>query len=200
MTEPIRAIRSAMRERRARLSPREQEEASQAAARRLLASRAYARSSVIMAYMAARGELSLSPVIRDALASGRVLALPRCEGEGRMSARRVRALEELTVGAYGLWEPRADCPEVPPGEIDLILVPGVAFDRRGARIGQGGGYYDRFLPGTRALCVGVCHGFALAERIPQREHDQRMDAVLTPEEIVYIPRGGENTTAGGKRQ
>lgn len=184
MPEDARAIRALMRERRARLSAGEQERCAGAAGAHVLGSRAYGRSRVIMAYMASRGELSLAPVIGDVLASGRVLALPRCEGKGVMTARRVSCLDELAPGAYGIWEPKEDRPEITPEEIDLILVPGTAFDRRGARLGQGGGYYDRFLPRTAAFRMGVCHDFALLERLARQPHDQRMDAVATPGGIV----------------
>lgn len=101
-----------------------------------------------------------------------------------MTARRVFSLDELVPGAYGIWTPREDCPEILPGEIDLILVPGTAFDRRGARLGQGGGYYDRFLPRTAGFRMGVCHDFALLDRVAQQPHDQRMDAVVTPGGII----------------
>ena len=89
-------------------------------------------------------------------------------------------------GAYGILEPGADCPRVEPGEIDLIFVPGTAFDIRGHRIGQGGGYYDRYLNRTRAVRVGVCHDFALLSAVPSEAHDARMDIVVTPGRTVII--------------
>ena len=70
--------------------------------------------------------------------------------------------------------------------IDLILVPGTAFDVRGHRIGQGGGYYDRYLNRTRAVRVGVCHDFALLSAVPSEAHDVRMDIVVTPGRTVII--------------
>ena len=73
---------------------------------------------------------------------------------------------------------------LPAERIDLILVPGTAFGRDGGRIGQGGGYYDRFLPQTDALRVGICHDFALLERLPLQAHDQNMDAVVRPSGLI----------------
>ena len=103
-----------------------------------------------------------------------------------MSARRVTALSQLVPGAYGLPEPGGDCPEIAPEAIDVVLVPGTAFDAGGGRIGQGGGYYDRFLPGTRAYRIGVCHDFALLGSVPMQAHDQRMDAVVCPSGLTVV--------------
>ena len=69
-------------------------------------------------------------------------------------------------------------------------MPGTAFDAQGGRLGQGGGYYDRFLARTRALRAGVCHDFALTARVPQQAHDARMDCILSPGGVI---RTGEHT-------
>ena len=184
------ALRNRMRVKRKALSRAQQEEAAQAVYERLCALEAYANAQCVMAYMAARGELSLAPVIEDLLGRGCMLALPRCEAPGVMTARRVTDIAQLVQGAYGLWEPDVSCEVLCPEQMDLILVPGTAFDRSGGRIGQGGGYYDRFLPGMRALRVGICHGFALLDSLPMYAHDQRMDMIITPDETVTKHRVG----------
>lgn len=185
------AIRREMRALRRGLPQAEQKSAARAVFEQLLAYAPYQRARSVMAYMACRGELSLAPVIDDVLARGKTLLLPRCEAPGMMTARRMQSLAQLAPGAYGLIEPGEDCEIVPAEDIDLILVPGTAFDPTGRRLGQGGGYYDRYLAKTRALRVGVCHGFALLERVPAQAHDARMDAVLTPDGIICL---GENTS------
>ena len=173
-------LRHAMRARRRALSQEEQRRASLAVLERVRAFAPYREARSVMAYMACRGELDLSPVLLDALAQGKTLLLPRCEAPGIMTARRVTELSQLAAGAYGLMEPAQCCAVFPPEEINLIFVPGTAFDALGGRLGQGGGYYDRFLAQTRGLRVGVCHDFALLERVPTMAHDVRMDAILTP--------------------
>lgn len=177
-------LRKALREKRRALSRQEQEKAAQDAAALLAGFSPYQEAKTVMAYIACRGELSLAPVIEDALKQGKTLLLPRCDAPGVMTARRVCSLEELALGAYGLLEPAEDSEVIAPQQIDLILVPGVAFDRGGGRIGQGGGYYDRFLPEAGALRVGVCHDFALLERVPALAHDMRMDRILTPQALL----------------
>lgn len=183
-------LRHAMRARRRALSQEEQRRASLAVLERVRAFAPYREARSVMAYMACRGELDLSPVLLDALAQGKTLLLPRCEAPGIMTARRVTDLSQLAAGAYGLMEPAQCCAVFPPEEINLIFVPGTAFDALGGRLGQGGGYYDRFLARTRALRAGVCHDFALTARVPQQAHDARMDCILSPGGVI---RTGEHT-------
>jgi len=177
-------LRRQMREARRQLPTQMQTEAAQAVYRALLGFEPFISARSVMAYAACRGELSLQPVIEYALEQGKTLLMPRCEAPGVMTARRVSAMKALSCGAYGLLEPAESSEIVPPGEIELILAPGAAFDRRGGRIGQGGGYYDRFLQKTDAMRVGVCHSFALLDAAPAEAHDVRMDFIVTPQGIV----------------
>ncbi len=86
---------------------------------------------------------------------------------------------------YGMLEPAADLPLVDPAALDVVLVPGVAFDRQGRRMGLGGGYYDRFLPTTPALRVGVAYDCSLTDELPCDERDQHVDWVITPTQIIH---------------
>jgi len=185
-----RELRARMRVMRQGFPPEKQRLASQAVHERLKESAPYREARCVMAYIAVRGELSLAPVMKDLLERGCMLALPRCEAPGVMTARRITSLSQLTEGAYGHLEPDASCEILDPAKLDLILVPGTAFDDGGGRLGQGGGYYDRFLPQTKALRVGVCHGFALKAHVPADAHDQRMDMIITPEKTVTDCKGG----------
>lgn len=181
------ALRRDMRRRRRALDAARQREASLAVCAHLAALPCLKQAHTVMAYVACGGEISLTPLIKQLLDGGRALALPRCEGPGRMTARPVRSLDALTLGEYGIPAPGADCPVLPAEEIDVVLVPGTAFGRDGGRIGQGGGYYDCFLPQTDALRVGICHDFALLDRVPVQAHDQRMDLIVTPSGVTGMP-------------
>lgn len=198
------AIRRSMKERRRSLGEEEQRRQASCLAGHVLASPQYASARTVMLYMACGGEIRLDGVMLDVLQSGRRLCLPLCGAPGMMTARLAASPEELRPGAYGVMEPAADCPIVPPEEIDLVLVPGTAFDRRGGRLGQGGGYYDRYLAGTRAFLMGVCHSFALLEGpLPCCGHDVRMHAVATPEGILYMEEQMNHCTihkSGGTRR
>ena len=110
------------------------------------------------------------------------VVLPRVEGDG-MEFYDYHA-GELAQGAYGIAEPQ-DGELCLPQEIDLMVVPGVAFTPSGDRLGRGKGYYDRYLAreGFRAYCVGVCYAHQLLTEIPTEPHDKRMDMVVSGNEL-----------------
>lgn len=149
----------------------------------------YQRAKTVMAYAALPSEADLSLVIEDVLASGKTLILPRCEDMEQMTARRVGSLDALSTGAYGILEPGDELPVVEKGTIDLVLVPGMAFDRQGGRLGKGKGYYDRFLRDFRGYKIGVC--IRLMDEIPMDANDIRMDTVITETEVILC--GKERT-------
>lgn len=134
-----------------------------------------------MAYCAIAPEPDITPVLQEILKQGKTLLLPKCESSGIMTARIINDLAELTPGAFGIKEPPEESTVFPPEEIDLILVPGLAFDRKCHRLGRGKGYYDRFLSGQRTMGICLC----LLPAIPVEEHDKPMDAVMTENEILY---------------
>lgn len=194
------ALRARMRAARRALCSDAQAACAQRLAEHVIASPVYQRAHTVMLYAAAKGEIPLQPVLEDVLASGRRAALPLCGGPGEMTAREIRSADELRPGAYGVPEPPQDSPIVPPEEIGLVLVPGTAFDAAGGRLGQGGGYYDRYLTKTDAYRMGVCHSFALIGEVPVLAHDVRMDAVATEEGIRICggrPQHHTGRTTGG---
>lgn len=106
------------------------------------------------------------------------VVLPRVKGED-MEFYDYDA-EAMAVGAFGISEPQGEVP-VAAEEIDLMVVPGVAFTRAGDRLGRGKGYYDRYLSreGFRAYCVGVCYEHQVVDELPVEPHDRRMDKVVS---------------------
>ena len=122
------------------------------------------------------------------LASGSQFALPRMLPEHGMEFRRYDPDRPLVQARFGIREPGEDCPLVPKDWGEVILVPGAAFDREGCRLGFGGGYYDRWLPGFPGFRVGLCREAALQDRLPREPHDCRVDRVLTEkEEAGFLP-------------
>jgi 5-formyltetrahydrofolate cyclo-ligase len=139
-------------------------------------------ASCIFTYLAFRNEPDLSPLF-DLLPHINWI-VPRI-AKGRRLVLHPYVPDRLVRHRFGMLEPAADLPVVDPAEIDAALVPGVAFDRRGGRLGFGGGYYDRFLPTTPALRVGIAFDQCLVNELPRGEHDQRMDWIATPSEMVH---------------
>lgn len=142
----------------------------------------FLKADTVMAYSAISPEIDLMPVLKAVLSAGKKLLLPRCEEDCRMTAREIGGLEELQNGAYGILEPGNDAPVFPPEDIQLVLVPGLAFDPMGHRMGRGKGYYDRFLTKTKGKTMGICR--CLVPSVPVDDHDIRMDAVITEDKII----------------
>jgi len=133
-------------------------------------------------------EPDIEPAIAAWLAAGRLVAAPRVEWEARtFRAVRLASLDEVEVRRFGVREP-GDGEAVSRGELGLALVPGMAFDSRGGRLGRGGGFYDRFLadlpPTVRRL--GVCFAAQVVERIPLEPHDARVNAIATEDRLISV--------------
>jgi len=120
---------------------------------------------------------------------GKSIALPRVDGE-ILVPHVVESPADLRPGCFGILEPSVDAP-VAGNAFDVILVPGLAFDQSGRRLGRGRGYYDRFLAGTSGLRVAVCFDWQLVDTIPVEPHDLAMDAILTPSKIIICSREGD---------
>lgn len=172
------ALRTSARSARRGLDPGERRRASEAAAARLLALPQVRRARSVLLYAATAEEADPSPAEAVLARRGVRLLYPRVAGE-RLELVAVRDPLSLTVGHRGIREPAgAGCD---PGEVDVAIVPGVAFDLRGRRLGQGGGHYDRLLPGLApgSLRVGFCFACQVVPAVPFDPHDQLVDVVVT---------------------
>jgi 5-formyltetrahydrofolate cyclo-ligase len=150
------------------------------------------RASTLMVYLNFGSEVVTDGLVRWGLRKGKRIAVSRCIPESRgLEACGIGDLDEVAPGHYGIREPKAHLIRpVPVGEIDAVIVPAVAFDRQGYRIGYGGGYYDRFLPGApRAARIGVAFACQVVAGIPVDTHDIPMDGVVTDVETI-IPASG----------
>lgn len=171
-------IRKECRNARMALSECEVEEASRRAAGFLLKDADYRKVETILAYIDTQQEISTRAILEDAWRCGKTTAVPRVEGK-TMEFYQITSYEDLEPGHFGVWEPKVYCP-VYEGPSALLLVPGVAFDREGRRIGYGGGFYDRYLekhPDHHT--VGYAYAFQIYEHLPTEVFDRRVDRVLT---------------------
>jgi len=154
-------------------------------AERLAAHASFRQAQTILLYAAKPGEVGTAALFEKAMKEGKRVALPKVKGR-LMEAREVKRWSELKRGAFGIPEPAARNRCVKPGEIDLVVVPGIAFDRNGHRIGFGMGYYDRFLKrvGKKAVRVGIAYAFQIVKELPFEEHDVRMHFLVTEKRAV----------------
>ena len=126
------------------------------------------------------------PLLEETLSGGKIAALPRFDKANRRYApHRVQNLRtEIATGYFGIREPAAGCPEMPLSDFDLVLVPGVAFDLHGRRLGRGKGYYDRWLAGYAGTKIGLAFDEQVVETLPAGKQDVRMNFILTPTKCV----------------
>jgi 5-formyltetrahydrofolate cyclo-ligase len=176
---------------RTSLSAVERNSASMRIMESLIAHAAFANTQVVLAYASFSDEVETATYLRHVLESNKTLVLPRVDKVGqRLVLHHITSLDHLVTGTWGIREPRVDAPIVTLADIDLALVPGVAFDRRGGRLGYGGGYYDKLfspeaLSEAKAL-VRLSAAFAcqIIERVPLDDHDICIPTIITENEII----------------
>ena len=131
------------------------------------------------------GEVATTPLLAHAWAAGKRVVCPRIGPGGVLESREVRSMEDFVDGPMGLREPDPGCaPLVETEAIDLVIVPGIGFDREGHRIGFGAGYYDRFLATTGAARVALAFSLQVIDRIPHGPEDQPVDWIVTQTEVI----------------
>jgi 5-formyltetrahydrofolate cyclo-ligase len=146
-----------------------------------------AEAGTVMSFASFRSELDTAPLADWVLAAGKTLCLPRVLGGRLMAAFRIdHPALDLAPGAWGIPEPREGLPEVDPQEIDIVLVPGSAFDEEGDRCGYGGGFYDTYLPLTRPGTPWVALAFELqlVPAIACEPHDLQVTAIVTEKRVI----------------
>lgn len=144
-------------------------------------------SSTLMVFLNFRSEVVTDGLIEWGWDTGKRIVVPLCRPENReMTPCRIDSFADLETGHYGIREPRADRLRfVPPEEIDTVLVPAVAFDRRGYRVGYGGGYYDRFLPkAPQAARIGAVFACQIVPEVPIDLYDAQAQRIVTEEGII----------------
>ena len=131
-------------------------------------------------------------LIGELIRRGKTVGLPRMLPDHRMEVRRYDPDIDLVTVSVGISEPGEDCPLIAREAINLVLVPAVCYDRRGYRLGFGGGYYDRWLAGFSGVTVGLCREAVLQEAVPTEAHDARVDLLLTEGECLSFQGDGKS--------
>jgi 5-formyltetrahydrofolate cyclo-ligase len=173
-------LRHTARERLRRMPMAEMEKASAQAREKLTQQSVWREATTIMLYAPLPGELDLLPLLPEAISQGKQIALPRFTVECRYEASLVGGKNDICVGKFGAGEAGSHCSKISLNRLDLVLVPGLAFDSRGDRLGRGKGFYDRLLAEVSGRKCGVALDQQLLSDVPVAPHDILMNYLLTP--------------------
>ncbi len=143
-----------------------------------------ARAHTLFLFFGVGTEPETARLFAPLLTQGKAIGLPRMLPGRKMQVHRYDPARPLVPHPFGIPEPEADAPILSPGEIDLVLVPGLCYDRRGYRLGMGGGYYDRWLAEYRGITIGLCRQQLLCHRLEVLPHDRPVDLVITSKECL----------------
>jgi len=175
---------------RAALAEEERKLRSQKIQKKIIELPEFKQAKTIMTYLDFRGEVEMTSLAEKILASGKRLVLPCCAPQSVLIPAVIRDLaKDIEPGKWGIREPKKEnIIPAEPEEIDLVIVPGVAFDRQGNRLGYGGGYYDRFLPQVHLNVKKIATAFTcqVLPEIPVDPLDVKMDALITEDGIFWF--------------
>jgi 5-formyltetrahydrofolate cyclo-ligase len=175
-------LRHELRRRRREVDQAQAQQAGREVAMHLEAWEGWRAARWILGYVPVDGEVDVLPLLRKVLAQGRKVALPSPVPDPRQLCPRRWDGGELSPGPFGIPVPQGEPSPWP----DVVLVPGVAFDLRGGRLGSGMGFYDRYLGRWRrqgpagGVALGVAYDWQVVQEVPQEPHDARLDGVVTP--------------------
>ena len=183
-------LRAKHRRFRERMDPEQKRKLDAAIQARVLALREYAQSNILFTYVSKDIEVDTVGIIEAALLNHKKVAVPRCvPGTREMEFYYIRSMADLEPGAFGVLEPRPDPRNlVDKNEKGLCIVPGLAFDPQGYRLGYGKGYYDRFLSGFRGKTVGICYLGCVQWNLPHGYYDRPVDILITERYVRNIRR------------
>lgn len=186
-------LRTRFLKQRDALSPAFIQQASQTIQEQLLGLPVFQNAAVIMVYVSMGSEVCTDSLIHHLLTLGKRVAIPYLhEQYGKMDASEIRDFaQELTVGKFNTRVPKSECLRLmDPRELELIVIPAVAFDRLGNRLGYGGGYYDRYLKriSRKTMLIGVNFAAQVVDVLPVDQYDMPVDIVVHEQGILYTTK------------
>ena len=170
-----------------RLSMRNKADKDRIIAERFLNSDLYRKAEAVLVYVSSEIEVDTYAIIKDAFSQNKTVAAPRCNPEScTMMFYVISSFDDLSEGAYGIYEPKSSCTEISVDENTLCIVPGLSFDKDGYRLGFGKGYYDRYLSSFPGKSAGLCYNECVCEKAVRNNFDKSVSALFTETEIYYI--------------
>ena len=176
-----REMRSVLQE----LTPDQIVSASKAVVIQIQHSLRFRHAKTIALYWAVDWEIDLSHLLSPEISTGKSFALPRWNSRHEdYEFALLDSVSQIVTGLYGIHEPAPECSVLEHQVIDLVLIPGLAFSRAGARLGRGRGYYDRLLGPLKSDFCGVCHDVQLKDDVPSNHWDKPMHCIVTPSQSI----------------
>lgn len=154
--------------------------------------KAYSEANTIMSFMSFGSEINMEDFNKDIIEKKGYVIIPRVNTQTKvMDLYKVTDFKDFVLSNYGIWEPDPDkYTTITPTELDLILCPGVVFDKKGYRIGYGGGFYDKLLSEINSTCLlyGVGFGLQLVDEVPRESFDKQLDKLFTEKNNYLFER------------
>lgn len=173
-----------MKQKRRNMNPEEVLKRSRTAQNIFLKSNQYQNAKSVMLYIPIGNEIDTSELMKDAFKSGKDVLVPVTNSETfEISAYKITEKTEFEKGTFSVKEPKEKV-SFDASDIDVVLVPGIAFDRSGGRVGFGKGCYDKFLKNIKAVKVGFCYDFQITDYIDTDTNDVTMDYIITEKEFI----------------
>ncbi|WP_101698560.1 5-formyltetrahydrofolate cyclo-ligase [Clostridium minihomine] len=180
LVEEKKLLRTEIKNRISNLSAEYVRESDKAIVQNMLQHPWYQEANMIFCFVGTEKEIHTKLFLEQAFADHKRVCVPLCVAKGVMEPREIGSLSELVQqGHYGILEPANNSRRVLTDEIDLAILPCVTYNKKGERLGHGGGYYDRFLEKAGFRSILICREQLLSEQIPMEEHDIRIPAVIT---------------------
>ncbi len=171
---------------RERLDPAEKARLENKIANKVFNLWSFRESGLVLSYVAKPLEVDTRPIILGAFERGKNVAVPRCiPGTLQIEFLLITSLDDLRPGAYGIAEPDPDrCRPLPDAQRSICIVPALAFDAEGYRLGFGKGYFDRFLSAYKGVKAGICFDACVLDKLPRGKYDKQVDFLLTESRML----------------
>ncbi len=150
---------------------------------RVLQDETYLSAKTVFCYVSLPHEIDTRAILADAWRRGKRVAVPRCRKNGQMDFYSVSSPDDLSTGSFGIPEPKDGCTLCMPRDGDLCIVPCLAMDARGIRLGYGGGYYDRYFSLHSMRTIGLCYGACVTDALPAEPFDVTIQTCISEKEV-----------------
>jgi len=180
-------LRKEIKEKRTKQSKEENRKKSKEIKERLFELKEFKDAKTVLFYISYNGEVFTHDMIFESFYKKNIIVPVSNKEDCSLTLSHLKSWEELSIGSYGILEPRIEkIRKTRVENIDLIIVPGVAFDEKGSRLGHGKGYYDRLLKNAKVPIVALAFEFQIIENVPTDEHDKSVDIIITEERIIKL--------------